>query len=328
MNVEYMYWEWVVLSLALCVAVAMAEADRLWDQQSAEEAYNLSRDFTGDLRDAKSSVESDREKILCELELSGQEHRVKLAIEVLLTSGMSTPSLQAAAETVGLLEQAGYWNLSITSMIWVMWFASSLVELANYYRTSLQSGYPYAWIDARGGPPFVRWQFWVLVFSCLQALVWLGRFKCQGKDTRGFAASAMVKLMGPFVIWNIIGESNFGMVGLHLVLAPLVLMLCFAGPGGTVKVPVLGRRIVRCLMMRWSCGCSRCSKVCVRVWCCKVLCGVVCVCAYLRFFFAFVVYEDLGHLGSGCGTKSMYRIVTSRGGPPVIQVTVCSRCSI
>jgi len=283
----------VARAFILCVSVAMAEADLLWSRQSVEEARNLRREFTGDLRDAKSSVESDREKILCELELSGQEHRVNLAIEVLLTSGMSTPTLQAAAETVGLLEQAGYWSLSITSMIWVSWFASSLVELANYktspnYETS-------TWVDRSGGPPFVHWQFWVLVFSCLQALVWLGRFKFQGKDTRGFAAAAMVKFIGSFLVvteaaisyinarrdrgdrpsslwddWSEAEETrrrtqnqslyraqHVQAIGLHLVLGPLVLMLCFAGPRRTSKVPVLGRHIVRCLMMRWSCCCSR-----------------------------------------------------------------------
>mmetsp|Transcript_79020 Transcript_79020/g.256229 ORF Transcript_79020/g.256229 Transcript_79020/m.256229 type:complete len:678 (-) Transcript_79020:65-2098(-) len=325
-----------VWSLALCVATAVAEVDRLWAQQSVEEAFNLRRDFTGDLRDAKSLVESDRERILCELELSGQEHRVNFAIEVLLTSGMSTPSLQAAAETVGLLEQAGYWNLSITSMIWVSWVSKALVsilyvietysvQLAQHEESSkwekvlvnslclclpldvvaekcnedpgclvggrctigharldmhdLEVPLRSSYCDPIEPPlePFADWHFWVFAFSCLQALVWLGRFRRQGKDKRGFAASAMVTLIGPFLVVMVAAGSLIQVVfeptdprleqsmdralhveifGLHLVLAPLALMLCFAGPGHTAKVPVLVRCVVRCLMTHRSCGCS------------------------------------------------------------------------
>mmetsp|Transcript_73508 Transcript_73508/g.239181 ORF Transcript_73508/g.239181 Transcript_73508/m.239181 type:complete len:111 (-) Transcript_73508:194-526(-) len=98
-------------SLGLCVAAAVAEADRLWGLQSMEEAAQLRRHFTGELRDAQSSVDSDKEKILGELEASGQEEHVNRAIDVLLASGVSTPTLQAAAERIGVLEQAGYWNL-------------------------------------------------------------------------------------------------------------------------------------------------------------------------------------------------------------------------
>mmetsp|Transcript_79014 Transcript_79014/g.256192 ORF Transcript_79014/g.256192 Transcript_79014/m.256192 type:complete len:677 (-) Transcript_79014:65-2095(-) len=326
----------VVWAPALCVSSAMAEADRMWGRQSVEKGCNLRREFSGDLRDAKSSVESDREHILCELESFGHQHRVNLAIEVLLTSGMSTPTLQAAAENVGLLEQAGYWNLSITSMIWVSWVSKALVsilyvietysvQLAQHEESSkwekvlvnslclclpldvvaekcnedpgclvggrctigharldmhdLEVPLRSSYCDPIEPPlePFADWHFWVFAFSCLQALVWLGRFRRQGKDKRGFAASAMVTLIGPFLVVMVAAGSLIQVVfeptdprleqsmdralhveifGLHLVLAPLALMLCFAGPGHTAKVPVLVRCVVRCLMTHRSCGCS------------------------------------------------------------------------
>eukprot|EP00445_Apocalathium_hangoei_P068835 CAMPEP_0204130762 /NCGR_PEP_ID=MMETSP0361-20130328/13552_1 /ASSEMBLY_ACC=CAM_ASM_000343 /TAXON_ID=268821 /ORGANISM="Scrippsiella Hangoei, Strain SHTV-5" /LENGTH=479 /DNA_ID=CAMNT_0051083403 /DNA_START=63 /DNA_END=1499 /DNA_ORIENTATION=+ len=188
-------------AIALCVTAAMAEVDRLWSRQSAEEACNLRREYTGDLRDAKSSVESDRENILCELELFGQEQRVNLAIEVLLTSGMSTPTLQVAVENVGLFEQAGYWSLSITLMMWVWWVSRPLwLVLLQSGAKQEQQGFIETWrrkcsenmsppevvcpvpecttMDdppwqtfihrtcylERPATPFANWHFWVLAF--------------------------------------------------------------------------------------------------------------------------------------------------------------------
>jgi len=128
--------------------------------------------------------------------------------------------------------------------------------------------------------PIANWHVWVLALAGLQALVWLVRFRYQGQDTRGFAAAAMVKLIGtsliPMVVVAVIIGSAFdgsprfeptidahldvSMVVQHLVLEPLVLMLCFVGRGRTAKVPVFGRHIARCLMSRMSCGRSRSAK--------------------------------------------------------------------
>jgi len=336
-NFTSVYVGLALRSLGLCVAAALAEADRLWGLQSMEEATQLRWHFTGELRDAQSSVDSDKEKILRELEASGQEQHVNRAIDVLLASGVSTPTLQAAAERAGVLEQAGYWNLGIVSVIWVMWASESLlgifIKLEEYwvlvtlFEKTTQENSKWAKFFMKGlcmclpmedladkckaepgcivgaectidhtrlvendldpvlfsmhcdpveppMEPIANWHVWVLALADLQALVWLIRFRCQGQDTRGFAASAMVKLIGTFLIPMVVvtviigsvldGSPRFeptidahldvSMVVQHLVLEPLVLMLCFVGPGCTAKVPVFGRHIVRCLMSHMSCG--------------------------------------------------------------------------
>merc|ERR1712107_20360 len=81
------------VTLSLVCATPAAAVDRLWRIRAAEEATKLRHGYSGSLRDAQSSDPEDKRRILEELESSGVEQEVNEAVEVLLETGMSTPSL-------------------------------------------------------------------------------------------------------------------------------------------------------------------------------------------------------------------------------------------
>jgi len=252
-----------LIGLTFCVASMASEADLLWGLRAEREAEELRAGYTGRLHDAQSSVATDKEKIIGELVASGVEDEVDNAIDILLTAGMSSPTLARAFFHAGKLPQAGYWNLATVMVVWMNAWASPALDSLAFQLDLL-------WCSGRGladrgveaecdsTPLLERGEVWLSLLGVLEALLWLLTFKLQGTDKRGFTGRSTARIMFfgalfcwviPLLLWdcwvftNVVGSAVF-----YLLLAPVVLALAIAGPGCTAAVPFLGPRLVKLLM--------------------------------------------------------------------------------
>merc|ERR1740121_799555 len=95
------------------LTAAAMEVDRLWAKQGRREAQQLREGYTGKLSDAQASVMRDKECILAEIAGSGVQAEVEHAVQVLISAGMSTPELRAAARSGANVQGAGKWKVGM-----------------------------------------------------------------------------------------------------------------------------------------------------------------------------------------------------------------------
>lgn len=252
----------VFLQVVLCIAAAVGEADRLYLIESLHESSQLRHGYTGKLQDAVSSHQEDRDAIMRELEANEEIELANQAVEVLLCSGMSTSQLQTATARAGRLQQAGHWNLSLViSTLLIRIFLDLSILLFTLETLTVKSR---VWLNGLRSleSPWAALLLATSVVGLLGTVAWMLLFRRLDADMRGFAAAAMVKIMGTFTIIVLIFPlllvsiepwSNPGYVIMVLGAAPLVILMSAAGPGRTARIHVLGSLAVRCLMAEFSC---------------------------------------------------------------------------
>jgi len=157
-------------------------------------AAELQTGYTGRLRDAGSTNPEDKERILGELAASGVEEDVDSAIQVLLESGASTPTLREAVRRTGALEHAFYWNLSLLLLFiggWC-WLPLNRGSLLWAERHSVCPDGP----ELVCSPLWSHYELWLIILAFLEAMAWLLCFCMLPMDMRGFACRAMVRFFG------------------------------------------------------------------------------------------------------------------------------------
>jgi len=164
----------VFYALTACFFAAR-EADRLWTLQTAVEASQLQRGFSGRLEDAQSSVDSDRQNILGEIRARQQEAAVEHAITVLIAAGMSTPDLRAAASHGVDISGAGWWCWAQIVVVGIVFVAHPLCHAIGG-------------MSCDGLWGFVPW------LKAAEGLLWFALFVRVGVDQRGFVAAVAVKI--------------------------------------------------------------------------------------------------------------------------------------
>jgi len=226
-----------------------SEADRMRMVEAIREAENLRRGFTGRCRDAKSTIEEDKESILAEIGDSGAA--VDDAIAVLLRAGMSTSSLRNAAKRGVNIKNAGRFRMSLLIAgisVWSVWGAVGL------NRDSAESRVLGAII-------------------LVQALVFLVLLYFLTYDSRAFAANTAFKLMCivPFLgfratLWSLdlhlhlMNPEDMIDEALHKAFPWVfacgiltVLVGCVLGLEGTAAIPLAGPWLARFILAN-SCG--------------------------------------------------------------------------
>mmetsp|Transcript_57178 Transcript_57178/g.145177 ORF Transcript_57178/g.145177 Transcript_57178/m.145177 type:complete len:610 (+) Transcript_57178:38-1867(+) len=276
-------WIDVLAGLGLCFGSATLEADRIWWIRTQQESSQLLMGYTGRLRDAKSSKEEDKERIFREVVASGMENDVDSAIQVLLDSGVSTPMLRTAVAHAGRLKQAGYWNLSLVVVYWTSWVYVNLYCIVNraeahWHFTGIgqcdDNHVLRVCMDLDDAPTcsrlinYCRSPFEVpecsrSLLGLLWAAAWLVSFAACSRDKRGFAAAALVRMIGvggliilfpALVLFQVdFYDNTVGLGVLNYGIEPVALILSIVGPGRTSTVPLIGRLLVRLLMLRISC---------------------------------------------------------------------------
>jgi len=271
------------LGVGLCIGSATMEADRLWLIRAQQEASQLLTGYTGRLRDASASKEEDKEKILEELIASGMENDVDSAIQVLLHSGVSSPMLRTAVANAGNLEQASSWNLSMVVVKWTGWVYVTLYCIFNRAEVHwhlMEIGHCDSTYVARACmDPVDRLTCGSLTNYCrsplegsdvslaflglFEVVAWLISFIACGRDKRGFAAAALIRILGiaallilfpALLLFHVDIYNNIaGLGALFFGFGPVTLILSIAGPGRTSRVPLIGPLIVKFLMFRASC---------------------------------------------------------------------------
>mmetsp|Transcript_55254 Transcript_55254/g.140420 ORF Transcript_55254/g.140420 Transcript_55254/m.140420 type:complete len:624 (+) Transcript_55254:51-1922(+) len=273
--------------VCLCIGAATLEVDRLWCIRAQQEASQLLTGYTGRLRDAKSSKDEDKETILRELVTSGKENEVDSAIQVLLDSGVSTPSLRTAVAHAGKLKAAGYWSLSMVLVSWFGWAWAPLygiADMAERHWHFVEMGYcrsanlAFVCIDPGQTSmcasltnycrsPLEGPAVPLCLLNLLGGLAWLFSFIALGRDKRGFAAAALIRIVGigslpvlcPLLLLFPLEFSSkiVGIGVLAFAFTPVTLILSIMGPGWASRVPLIGPLIVKLLMLRISFECQR-----------------------------------------------------------------------
>lgn len=236
---------------AFGAACAMAlEVDRLWQKQGRRDAHQLLEGFTGKLCDAEASKASDKATILAEIAESGSKSEVEHAVHVLISAGMSTPSLRTAALSGANVQHAGRWSLGMVLMTILMFIVHPFVHA-------------YMGISCQGALRFVPW------LKVHEGIAWLVCFVMQGQDQRGLVAKAAGKLaVLPYLLcWSCSAALHYAGVfgpcchssGVHclpdcvgaFVLGPTMLIVSVAGVARVAGMPVFGPALVQFL---FACG--------------------------------------------------------------------------
>jgi len=210
-------------------------------------------------------VEADRHAIIGELSTSGLEKDVDDAIQVLLESGMSTPTLRKASSRVGRLQEAGRFSVSMVVLAWTammyipMWHIADMVEESRFAHAqgwcSAERSAANLWdcenlvidakvypqesqewsewcssLDSEGNPPYCisPWHkpgVYFAFLGVLDALIWLIVIAKTKKDSRSFAARVSSRIMA--VLGFLIVWPAFLFFGIEIDDNPMVLGLYF-----------------------------------------------------------------------------------------------------
>lgn len=229
------------------LTAAAMEVDRLWAKQGRREAQQLREGYTGKLSDAQASVMRDKECILAEIAGSGVQAEVEHAVQVLISAGMSTPELRAAARSGANVQGAGKWKVGMI-VITVFMF---MVHPALHAWSGISCG---------GALRFVPW------LKVAEGALWLVILAFLRQDQWGLATQSAGRLaVLPYLfVWSLSAALNlFGAFGpccsprrVHCVpdaigaflLGPLMLCISAAGVARVARVPVLGPRLVGLLL--------------------------------------------------------------------------------
>ncbi|CAE7455888.1 unnamed protein product [Symbiodinium natans] len=223
--------------MAPIIAWAM-ECDRLLGIEAVKQAKQLRDGFTGRIRDAKTSNLADGKRIREIIAENRAEADVDKAVAVLLRMNLSTSELRRATARVGALGNATSWSRAIFAINMSFWITAA-------FNTSI-------W---RIEPGFQ----WVPFAATAEALIVGIGFQLLPRDRRAFAQSSgsLLLLFIPKFIPGVPAGGKWGDVILHGVAVPLLIMMAFAGPSRTARVPVLGPMLVRLLFGQHPCRFQR-----------------------------------------------------------------------
>jgi len=214
-----------------------SEMDRMIVASHEIESAELLTGYTGQCRDARSSVEQDRLTIMDEI--GDQQAKVDAAISVLVRSGMATANLQEAAARGLVVENAGFFRISFLSLGIGGWCVSAHTVCVDY---SLGIG----------------------IFCMEELFLWLCFFAFLPKDSRAFAAKVPIRIVvAPLMLLDFL----FGCdqiprhIFYHLhswlfvFLGTLTLVISVAGLGNLLSIPFFGPCLARFIL---GTGCCRC----------------------------------------------------------------------
>jgi len=233
------------MMISFAAVTSAVEADRLFAEEKRVQTCELLKGFTGKVSDAQASIQQDADHILEEIMASGKLEEVELAVHVLISAGMSTPSLRAAAVEGANIVNAGSWSFGAVCFILMMWVEHPAVHII--------------WERSCGG----LWQVapWIRI---AQGLLWFALFVWLGPDQKGFAVSAGIKFaVAPYIAFWLIW---FGVTKLFpemtmlwfcvpdcvaaFLLGPLMLGMAFAGVANAAKLPHVGLLLVHFVMSK------------------------------------------------------------------------------
>jgi len=193
--------------------------------------------FTGTVNDATCSSPDDDASIRALI--SDQLASVDETVQVLLTSGISTPSLRYLGSQgidlsfAGFLSEGAGLSFGLTWNVWLL----GIWRPGLAHVTSLQDfQFTWAWESI----PFLS--FWIL----------LPRLP---RDARSWAILALMKLTYPLAVIDVVLTSLFTSAKISLAISVcsllinvLVLVLIIAGPGRICSIPVCGPWLVRVIL--------------------------------------------------------------------------------
>jgi len=198
-----------------------SEADRLWEIDSQTQSHQLKSGYTGRVCDSSSTMDSDKDAILAEIDDSIGQHTVDETIQVLLMAGLSTPSLRAAHKKGVDISCAGRVRLKYCWLALANW----IVQITLIPRL----------IDT--------WRTWVSVASLVMLLTWILYCCMANLDHRAFAVSAAFKLHVTLLV-----QLEFCVVTLNywsvpvccLIMDAIIILVSGLGPGGVATLPCIG----------------------------------------------------------------------------------------
>ncbi|CAE7208210.1 unnamed protein product [Symbiodinium sp. CCMP2592] len=225
----------------------LMEVDRVNGQSRAEEAVQLRRGFRGSIAHATCSEPDDADRI--HAEIGTQTEDVDYAIQVLLTAGMSTPTLRDVARAGVGIQDAGHAEIAVPFLALIPFTAMSIFSFCINFEYL----------------PEAAWVYYVLqVYPILCRVALLLVISRSATDERCFIMKMMTKLVAIYlavicpilVQWEWYGSSG------HLPDQALIdvcfytAMCCFSflGMRGTLALPRCGP----CLLQLFL---GRCNKL-------------------------------------------------------------------
>eukprot|EP00931_Biecheleriopsis_adriatica_P116491 TRINITY_DN9212_c0_g2_i1.p1 TRINITY_DN9212_c0_g2~~TRINITY_DN9212_c0_g2_i1.p1 ORF type:complete len:614 (+),score=84.25 TRINITY_DN9212_c0_g2_i1:198-1844(+) len=228
-------------------ACLCSQVDHLRLQRHLDGRAQLRNGYTGSTRDAVCSSPADDASI--RTEISDQLADVDHTVHILIHSGISTHALRELGKRGVDVSHAGFLPVSAArafALTWFMWLLG-------------------VW---RPGIAHVRqWQDFhhIWAWANLPMLLLGGIIPCLRRDARVFADLAILKLIYPFAVVDMVLTSTITSPEMISVLSvcsvhlnSLVLFICIAGPRHVCRIPVVGTRIARAILE--PCTCIRASK--------------------------------------------------------------------
>ena len=117
-----------IVFLAGASFFCLMEVDRIKGESRMQEAVHLRRGFVGSIAQATCSRAEDAERIRAVI--GNRTAAVDYAIHVLLTAGMSTPTLRDMARAGVCIEEAGVAEFALPFLFLVAFHALSILQLA------------------------------------------------------------------------------------------------------------------------------------------------------------------------------------------------------
>ncbi|CAE7642018.1 unnamed protein product, partial [Symbiodinium pilosum] len=197
------------------------ECDRLLGIEAAKQARQLREGFTGNPADGM--------RIRNTIEQSGAERAVDATVAVLLRMNLSTPELRLATAHAGSLGNASNWSRSIFTTTLTFWVAQA-------FNTAL-------WRMEQGFQ-------WIPYAAATEAIIVVIGLPLLPRDRGPFAErtqSALLLFIPGFL--GIIGGRWYDAI-LNGIVCPLIILVAFAGPARTSRIPALGPMLVRLLFAR------------------------------------------------------------------------------
>eukprot|EP00931_Biecheleriopsis_adriatica_P116490 TRINITY_DN9212_c0_g1_i1.p1 TRINITY_DN9212_c0_g1~~TRINITY_DN9212_c0_g1_i1.p1 ORF type:complete len:638 (+),score=104.59 TRINITY_DN9212_c0_g1_i1:48-1916(+) len=232
---------------SLIFACLCSQVDHLRLQRHLDGRAQLSNGYTGSTQDATCSSPADDMRI--RKEIRDQLAAVDNTVHILMHSGMSTRSLRELGKRGIDISHGGFVPVSAALAFGLAWF----LWLLGVWRPGI--AHVTQWQDFQ----------YVWAWEDLPMLLLGGMIPCLRRDARAFAVLALVKLIYPFAVVDVVLTSAFTSSNMTSVLSvctvhlnSLVLGICVAGPRHVARIPVCGTRIARAILE--PCSCMRFSK--------------------------------------------------------------------
>eukprot|EP00439_Symbiodinium_sp_Y106_P064636 s686_g10.t1 len=231
--------------LAAAIFFGVMEVDRIRGESRMQEALHLRRGFQGSIAQATCSQAEDAEKI--RIAIGSRTDAVDHAIHVLLTAGMSTPTLREMDRAGISIEGAGGAEVALPFLFLAVFHFLSLLQLV---------------LDIT----FLRcvWQYWlwpgipVAIRSVVILMIWWSP-----SDERCFAFKMIAKVVSGYILiscpllvyweWNhddVTEEAAYTWFILPAIAHVIVFTFTCLGMRGTRAIPCCGRCLLNSFLAR------------------------------------------------------------------------------